>query len=253
MIPGFREFEFDLPDALLSHLAQAFDNMTGARLSPSNVGLIPEAQGVYQLSLSDHIVYVGKTDAEAGLKRRLQRHAWTIQHRKNLRPEDVSFKALRVFVFTAIDLETQLIHQYRRKGVVGWNNSGFGSNDPGRERDTTKAKPKGFDALYPVDFDRRVVLDVLDPLTAASVFTALKKVLPYTLRVQLASDRKKKFHPDIEACVVRLAGKTVTARSSIETVFKHMPPGWQATGLAGRVIIYKENREYPFGEVIARS
>ena len=172
MIAGFEEFEFDLPDALLTHLIQALDGMAGTPLLPANVQEIPEAQGVYQLSLKGEIVYIGKTDADAGLRARLERHAWTIQHRRNLGPEDVTFKALRVFVFTAVDLETQLIRHYRSSSPVAWNDSGFGSNDPGRERDTTNAKPEGFDSLFPIDFDRSLDLTFPESLTASAVLVA---------------------------------------------------------------------------------
>jgi hypothetical protein len=155
---GFREFEFDLPDALLTGIIARFDTMEGASLTHENLDGIPDAQGVYQLLVANEIVYIGKTDAESGLRQRLSRHAWTIQHRRNLTVSDVQFKALRVFVFTAIDLETQLIRHYRKHGAIIWNNSGFGSNDPGRNRDQTRAKPTSFDVLYPVDLDHEIQL-----------------------------------------------------------------------------------------------
>jgi hypothetical protein len=126
--------------------------MTAAQLAHSNLVGVPDAQGVYQLLLNDDIVYIGKTDGEAGLKQRLSRHCYTVLHRKNLSTLDVTFKAIRVFVFTAIDLETQLIRHYSRPKVA-WNNSGFGSNDPGRNRDDTALNSQSFDALYPIDID----------------------------------------------------------------------------------------------------
>jgi hypothetical protein len=111
---GFIEFEFDLPEALLTNLVRVFDSMDSADLTQENVAQIADAQGVYQLLLDGQLVYIGKTDAEAGLRKRLERHARTIQHRLNLDATRVTFKAVRVFVFTAIDLETQLIRHYGR-------------------------------------------------------------------------------------------------------------------------------------------
>jgi hypothetical protein len=253
MILGFREFEFDLPDALLTHLIQAFDNLAAATLSASYVKEIPEVQGVYQLFLRDKIVYIGKTDAEAGLRRRLERHAWTIQHRRNLGPEDVTFKALRVFVFTAMDLETQLIRHYQGAGTVSWNNSGFGSNDPGRQRDTTNAKPEGFDAQFPIDLDRELDLSVPVPANALTVLAVLKRALPYTLRVETEGPQSKKPHPDLVSAKLTLQNPPFTARRILKEVLSNLPGGWQATTLPGRVIVYKENRQYSFGEVIVRS
>ena len=149
---GYKEFEFDLPEALLSSLVNVFSGMAGAKLAQDNLVGIPDAQGVYQLFLNDEIVYIGKTDGEAGLRQRLSRHCYTVLHRKNLITDEVTFKAIRVFVFTAIDLETQLIRHYS-KPKVAWNNSGFGSNDPGRNRDDTALNSQSFDALYPIDID----------------------------------------------------------------------------------------------------
>lgn len=137
---GYKEFEFDLPEALLTSLVQVFGSMSGANLVIENVAEIPDEQGVYQLLLNDELVYIGKTDGDAGLRSRLTRRC-TIQHRNNLEVENVTFKAIRVFVFTAVDLETQLIRYYSQTSPVRWNNKGFGSNDPGR-------KPRRYSVEY---------------------------------------------------------------------------------------------------------
>ena len=74
------------------------------QLDATNLAPIPEEQGIYELFLDDgsgpRLVYVGKTDAEAGLLSRLTRHSKKIQHRIGLTPASVLFKAVRVFVFT---------------------------------------------------------------------------------------------------------------------------------------------------------
>lgn len=249
MIAGFQEFEFDLPEALLTSMVVAFDNMEGATLSSEHVSKIPEAQGVYQLIVGEEIVYIGKTDAEAGLLRRLTRHAWTIQHRNNLKVADVSFKAIRVFVFTAMDLETQLINHYKGKSSVSWNNSGFGSNDPGRNRDKTKAKSTSFDVLYPIDLDEKVSLGLSGRTSVLSALQALRRELPYTLRVEDSGT-----HPDFDGATLALSKAPTTARKLLTAIIKELPRGWQATALAGRIILYKEKEDaYPAGRIIARS
>lgn len=111
MIPGYVDFEFDLPGALLARLVQVLDTLPPATLSREFLDDIPDAQGVYQLFLDAALVYIGKTDAEAGLRKRLDRHRLKIQHRNGLDPNRVAFKAVRIYVFTAVDLETQLINQ----------------------------------------------------------------------------------------------------------------------------------------------
>lgn len=250
MTQGFVEFEFDLPTALLTSLVHEFERMNGAALLTANVQQIPEAQGVYQLLLRDEVVYIGKTDAEAGLRKRLERHARTIQHRQNLSSSDITFKAVRVFVFTAMDLETQLIRYYKN---TAWNNSGFGSNDPGRERDTTNIKPQGFDALFPIDIDQSLVFELPSHAPADKIIAELKTALPYTFRVQTAEKKARKAHQEIEEAMVTIPEPPYTVRSLVSAILAALPPGWQATVLAGRIIMYKESREYSYGSIIGRS
>lgn len=254
MIEGFKEFEFDLPDALLTRLVSILDGMDGAALTPEIVVDIPEAQGVYQLLLDGQVVYIGKTDSDSGLKKRLERHAFTIDHRSNLSTDKVKFKAVRIFVFTAMDLESQLIRHYGRIAPVQWNNSGFGSNDPGRNRDHTDLKPAGFDALYPIDVERPVALKIDGhQASAAAVLSSLARQLPYTLRVEAAEKPKRAPHLDIQQAQVDLAGVQWTTRGIILAVLKSLPAGWQATILAGRIILYKETHDYKWGTIIGRS
>jgi hypothetical protein len=252
-ITGFREFEFDLPDALLRSMVATFDVMESALLDLPHLAKIPDAQGVYQLLVGEEIVYIGKTDSEAGLAKRLERHAWTIQHRSNLSVESVSFKAVRVYVFTAIDLETQLIKHYKSRSSIGWNNSGFGSNDPGRNRDDTRANPTSFDVLFPIDLDQEIELDVVGDMTAASALQELRRKLPYTVRSQSAPGNPRAPHPDLESARLIVPRKPTTTRQMMALIVASLPPGWQATALAGRIILYSEHKDYASGMVIARS
>jgi len=254
MTAGFVEFEFDLPDALLSSLVRIFDYMEGAPLIAANVEELPDAQGVYQLVLDGQIVYVGKTDGEAGLRKRLSRHSFTILHRQNLDPTKVHFKAVRVYVFTAIDLETQLIRHYGAKTPVAWNHSGFGSNDPGRNRDDTDLKPEGFDAIYPVDLDQPINVDLTNGTPLPAIITAMRSAVPYYFRTEAAAPRSRAPHPDIENS--KFQGETLknpTMRVAVAALLASLPKGWQATALAGRVILYREARDYRFGTTIGKS
>jgi hypothetical protein len=253
MTEGFREFEFDLPEALLVSLIDAFDTMEGASLIKDHLANIPEAQGVYQLLHGNEIVYIGKTDAEAGLRHRLERHAWSIQHRSGLEASQVSFKALRVFVFSAMDLESQLIAHYKKSSSIGWNDSGFGSNDPGRNRDQTRAKIGGFDVRFPIDLDHEIVLKSDGMMKVVEALSLLRRELPYTLRAAAQPENIRKAHMDLVATEVLIADSRTTARNALNAIVEALPAGWQATRLAGRVILYKEHAEYPAGMVIARS
>ena len=120
--------------------------MEAEGLLPANVANIPDAQGVYQLLLGDQYC----------LHWQDRRGGRPSQAARTSRPHDPAppgttpaevISGVRVFA----------VHRRRSRNptlatMVGikkapWNLSGFGANDPGRERDTTNISPEGFDAL----------------------------------------------------------------------------------------------------------
>lgn len=255
MTAGYTTFEFDLPGALLTHLVRVLDELDTAPLNVGGLDGIPDGQGVYQLFLAGKLVYIGKTDAEAGLLKRLTRHSGKVQHRIGLTPAELSFKAVRIFVFTAMDLETALIKHYAGgdKGTA-WNNSGFGSNDPGRERDRTKIKDKNFDAKYPIDIDRELQGDFSGERAAGSLALLLKDSLPYTFRVEPKVKRSRTPHDLLMQTTVTIPPEAKTTRAIVISLTKQLPPGWQATAFRSHVILYQERVDnYPDAEILARS
>lgn len=250
---AYVEFEFDLSEALLARLVQLLDGMEANSLTPENVASIPEGQGVYQLFHNGTLAYIGKTDSDAGLPQRLRRHVRSIQNRLNLNVEEVSFNAVRIFVFTPMDLETLLIRTY---GRPAWNNSGFGSNDPGRNRDKTRSNPVGFDARYPVNVDHVLDFALPDAGTVAMCLMALKESLPYVFRFETIAPKSRTPHLDLTNTQMALGEGPRTVRSVLERAIAALPPGWQATALPSRVIIYREPDAYDYevegGQVVAR-
>jgi hypothetical protein len=152
-----------------------------------------------------------------------------------------------------MDIEAQLIRHYGATAPLAWNNSGFGSNDPGRRRDHTFQRPEGYDALYPVNIDLHVVIAPPAGASTAVVLTLLKTSLPYLLRFENAGGGSKQPHPELVAATPALPPDPRSARQIIEAAVGSLPPGWQATDLGGRVIIYREKFDYAFGTVIQRS
>jgi Eco29kI restriction endonuclease len=251
---GYKEFEFDLPGALLASLIDIFDGMQTATLQIKNVKEIPDEQGVYQLLLNGQIVYVGKSDGDAGLRSRLLRHSDSIQHRDNLDVSQITYKAIRVFVFTAVDLETQLIRHYDSIQEVSWNKSGFGSNDPGRNREDTKLKANSFDALYPINIDKELDSIVWkNATTVADALAAIKLIVPYTFRYEMTKPKGKTPHFDLSSTQWMPSKKPASVKSLLVQILKALPKGWQATRLGGRVILYRESKDYEHGDVIGRS
>lgn len=249
----FRALEFDLPKALLRDLVSLFEDMSSADLTQENVSTIEDGQGVYQLFYRNELVYVGKTDLEAGLRMRLLRHSSKIRSRLNLDSHSVKFKAVKIYVFTTMDLENALIKHYKNTArAPSWNLSGFGSNDPGRQRDSSKLKQGHFDSSYPIDLDFPVAFDFADSASAASLLKQLKENLPFLLRFQCAPGSRRTPHPDLQGTAVSLVETEYTVRSLLEAIALSLGIEWQITSFPGYLIVYKERTYYSNGEVIGR-
>jgi hypothetical protein len=256
--PGYSEFEFDLPAALLKTLVSVLDQLPPVPLTEENLASIPKHQGVYQLLLMrdghPEVVYIGKTDAKSGLRDRLNKHFKKVQHRHNLEPGEVLFKAVRVFVFTAVDLEAQLIAHSGGVAKVSWNGSGFGSKDPGRERDTTKYKIDHFDTQFPIDINRVLDFEIPRDGSAAAVLRILKTEVPYLIRYETLSKGSRIGHSDLEDTPVEIVGENLNSENVIRQVIQQLPSGWHATLLPSHIIIYKDDpRKFPSGRRISQS
>ncbi|MCE8005287.1 GIY-YIG nuclease family protein [Billgrantia ethanolica] len=248
------ELEFDLPTKLLEELVKLFDEMTEGPLDTSTISSsVKEEQGVYQLFKDGELVYIGKTDSDAGLKRRLLRHSKKIQSRNNLDVEQVGFKAIRVYVFTAMDLEGLLIKHYREKGIrPGWQHSGFGSNDPGRERDSTEVKDDSFDALYPINLDEVVILESdSNTMKVADLLTQMKNQLHYNIRFQTEPPRSRNPHPELKEKEVTVDSLEGTTFQYLQRAKRALGDSWRIMTLPGYVIIYKnDRRKIPSGTIV---
>lgn len=254
MPQGFEILEFDLETALRDELVRLFDRMSAAPLTPSTAANLPNAQGVYQLFHHNERVYVGKTDADAGLSRRLERHSTKIQGRRGLDPSRVMFKAVRIYVFTPMDLETQLIKYY--KNIDGrkptWNDSGFGSNDPGRQRDHTKYKSEHFDAQFPIRTDLPVEgLPAGVSIPISEVLEMVAKQVPCYMRFERRPGSTK-WHDDLTGGYITLSKASNTLQGVLQDVADALGPNWQFTVLPGYVIGYREQKAYDHAQMVIR-
>lgn len=148
------------------------------------------------------------------------------------------------------NLQTFLKH-YRalNNGAAAWNGSGFGSNDPGRKRETANRRPEGFDAQHPINIDLQG--EYLEPgtVSVSTALAALKAVLPYTLRYETLRDERGRAqpgqpHPDLLATNVSIPPTPQTVRSLMQTIRAALGADWQATVFASHVILYKERQTY---------
>jgi hypothetical protein len=251
--PGYIEFELDLIGAIVTQLPPCISSMTAAPLTLANARALPNAQGVYQLIHDGIVKYVGKTDADAGLRARLSGHVQKFMHRDNIAPASVFFKAIHILVLTAMDIETELIREYRNPE---WNGSGFGSNDPGRNREETDKPVYGFDSQFPINID--LPLDFVSAGTGSvhALLILLKENLPYVLRYQTTTTTRTGFgykthpHSDYVATLVTVPDPPITARQLLRLIVAALPHGWQATVFPSHVILYRETMSYAHGVVI---
>lgn len=250
-LPGYGEFEIDIPEVFKQQLPEILEKIPEASLTLENVRVLPKkAQGGYLLMMNGKRVYVGKTDAAAGFQSRLRRHWKNIQHRVGLDPAKVTFKAVRIMVFHNFDVEAILIKRFAEidGAPVAWNKSGFGSNDPGRHRDAQK--PAAFDNQYPIDIDRPIQVGVGER-SVFELLVQLKGELPYLLRYETdpaptPSEPHRLAHPrtghvDQRDNQIVLPKDFMTMREIMTEVVDVLPDGWLCTIFPDRCILYKQS------------
>lgn len=129
-------FDFDLDRGIRLQVVEKLESSPELSLSRT-VG--PHASGVYALYFKGELVYVGKasrgtTKSKRTLRARLAEHCGKLGDRLNISVDDVSCRFLTFesewWVFAA---EFALITHYRPE----WNESGFGSKNPGKGRPGT--------------------------------------------------------------------------------------------------------------------
>lgn len=254
-LKGYVEYEIDIERVLRADLPRVVAEIESAPLTAQSVAAIPEgAKGAYVLLVDGHPVYAGKTDTRHGFRDRLNRHAFTIRNRRNLDPETIEFKAIRILVFSNFDVEAILIDALRKadKTALRWNYSGFGSNDPGRNREGQQ--PAEFDLQYPVNVDRPLHLVAPGRHPLLPLLVALKDHLPYDLRYETdlkpGTDDKyidyRKGHVDQREAGLVEVDDADTTRTLLTKIMAALPPGWRTTVFPGRVILYKEDRTYRY-------
>lgn len=245
-IEGYGEYEIDIEAVLRENLPVFFEGLDAQPLTLANVEAIPPgAKGAYMLFKGENPipVYAGKTDSDHGFQDRLKRHAWTVRGRRGLDPGEMRFKAVRIMVFAALDVEALLIRQMKATmpGALGWNNSGFGSNDPGKARDGQE--PADFDQWFPIDYDYEVTGLPAGDIPVHVLLRMIKNRLPFLLRHAPAFTRSP----------IRDVPERATLRELMAMVMAALPHGWQSTVLHGRVILYPKHVDYEFYQEMDRT
>ncbi|WP_211257290.1 MULTISPECIES: Eco29kI family restriction endonuclease [Actinoalloteichus] len=233
----FSDFRLSITKALGDQLAESLDKLTPAPLTTENLDCVERTAGVYQLYHREELVYVGKADQP--LPSRIHQHLRKVSGRRNISLQDMKFTCLYVAEdFSALAPERLLIKTHRKNGLAIWNNNGFGNKDPGKRRDETLVKENHFDALYPIDVDRKISGLPSGKVEVGELLIEASKRIPYTFRYD-KKGHSKSFRGIVDS----------SDTLSIDQVFRlttaALPEDWQITILPGRAIMYPEPRIYP--------
>jgi hypothetical protein len=242
-VPPTGEFRLSITKALGDQLAAALERLTPASLQAVELAKLQPRGGVYQLYHDGEFVYVGKADRS--LPDRLGDHLRKISGRVNISLNNMGFTAMYVEEdLSAVAPETLLINRYKATGGVPWNLAGFGNNDPGRERDTSRVEPPHFDALYPANLELACDGILAGTHTVANLLRQVKTALPFVFRYQ-DGNRRVDAQPAIyRQTTVNIPFNNPTA-DTVFTAIADAMPSWQITALPGYVIMYHEQRNYP--------
>jgi len=233
------DFRLSITRALGDQLAKALNDLGTAQLSEENLTKLEERPGVYQLYINGQIVYVGKADQKAkGLPGRLRNHLRKIGGRLNVDLTKVTFSCLYVDDdFYALGPEQLLINHYKNeRGGLPWNNSGFGSRDPGSKRDTTVLKKDHFDVQYPINLAAPVEGVRAGATSLRKLLKDIKDSLPYLFRYVEP--------PRAAEIMVEVPAGRITADQALRLAGAAIPSPWQITALLGYVIMYGRTEEY---------
>jgi hypothetical protein len=171
--------------------------------------------------------------------------------------ETIGFKALYIHRnWTTWTTETAMINFFGA-ALLPWNASGYGSNDPGRKRDHTDEHDT-FNARYPINVDVPCIGMEAGNFIAFDALKVLSKKTPYTFRYQRVTKGSngrdaKQAEAELKKTKVVVPEAPMSVRAMLLAIVEQLSPGWQATALRGRIILYRENAEYAHGEVLLRT
>ncbi|MFI5937868.1 hypothetical protein [Actinoplanes sp. NPDC051494] len=246
------QFRLSITEALSTQLYTALDALEPAPLTRANLDALyeqarrldlPGMSGVYQLfrqrpGEGPELTYVGKADQP--LPKRLGDHLYKLSGRHGISLAEMSFRCLFVEEdLSAVSPEKMLIKRHLRTSKIVWNNRGFGINDPGRERDTTRNKENHWDIEFPIDLSRRVAALTPGPRTLRSLLDEVKEGLPFNFRFQQRGG-------GLYERSITVPEPDMTADEVFRLIAANLTGGWQIAALVGWVIMYDDNhRIYP--------
>lgn len=245
-------FEFDISTPLFEQMSSDFDLLAPVPLNEANLADVADRPGVYGLHHDDRLVYVGKADDSAAT--RLRKHRRQLDGRLGITPDEVSFKCLHFAnTWDPFKPEAHMIRRYAPR----WNNTGFGPNDPGRQRDHTRLKDAHWHVLYPLDPDYACGGIPAGQYDVLELLREIAKQVPYWVRFQGNreghGDGERRLYEAAQsdfsqAQPVEVRCDGMSARALLLLAVRALPNShdWQLTQLPSHLLLYREQgAEYP--------
>jgi len=240
-------YTFDFLTTVSNQLIERLDSLSVTWLTDDALLALSEfqttrnsAQGVYLLHEGDAPRYLGKAK---NVHVRLRQHLRKLSGRQNINLQEVGYKALLLdnSMSTAAN-EELLIEMYEGRFDDMWNGGGFGTKDPGKNRDTTV--PGKFDQEHRIIRDFPVE-NIQDQETISSLFNKMKRELPYLFRSAIG---------DAKSTSLDLTGVERNAESLLRAALQALPSGMHAAILAYGMVAYNNApRHYPLSVVVIPS
>jgi predicted GIY-YIG superfamily endonuclease len=229
---SFRVYDFNFLETISAQLVETLDTLPASTLDGRMLAELSRfqrqersKQGVYLLIHNETPVYLGKAN---DISNRLTAHLRKLQGRLYIDHGKLSFKAILLdrSMSTAAN-EELLIAAFSKTHQGMWNGKGFGSKDPGKNRDRTE--PSAFDRDHPIIRDFPVGLD--DSETVSSLFLKLKKQLPFLFR-------HEKLPKKIADIVLDLRGIDRQAEAVLMHAISTFPSEWHGAILSYGIVVY---------------
>ena len=229
---SFRIYDFNFLETISAQLVDTLEKLPSSPLNARMLGELSgfqrherSRQGVYLLIHKEAPVYLGKANDIHG---RLGAHLRKLMGRLNIDHDRLSFKALLLdrSMSTAAN-EELLIAAFSRTHRGMWNGKGFGSKDPGKNRDRTE--PSAFDQSHPIIRDFPVAID--DHETVSSLFLKLKRQLPFLFR-------HEKLPKAIADMPLDLREVPKQAEAVLKYAISRFPSEWHGAVLSYGIVVY---------------
>lgn len=236
-------YSFDFLNTISHQLKTFIDELALTPLNPRTLHAFSafqrennSEQGVYLIHYDGAPVYLGKADDVA---ERLGNHYKKLLGRHNIEPDKIAYKAILLDRSMSTAANEEILIALFRKDYEGmWNGKGFGSKDPGKERDTTKPGP--FDEKYPINEQHIVNFES----TSGSLDFYLKKAkaeLPYHFRFEIPKQISR-------ATQITLPNASLPADDFLQIIINNLGQGWKGVILSYGMIIYKTEHRYKYGK-----